>query len=57
MHNRPPTSAAAGSANSAGVDEEGTLERANASVAAHEEDQIRAADAAAVRDAREGRMP
>jgi hypothetical protein len=40
--------------NSAGLHE---IERINARAAAHEEVQIRSADAAVVRDAREGRMP
>ena len=37
--------------------EKGAIARANDWVAAHEEDQIRAADDAVVRAAREGRMP
>lgn len=51
-HDHTSTPADAGRAT-----ERGDVARANARAAAHEESQIRAADNAVIRDAREGRMP
>ena len=49
--------AQAGAAPASGARTEEAIMNANAKVAAHEEAQIRAADDAVVRAAREGRMP
>ncbi len=53
---RPHPQAGADPSTRPRLDEDG-LERANARAAAHEEAQVRAADDAVIRDAREGRMP